>query len=249
MENKTDSISVIEQYVQLKGFKLFTRLYGNKTGNPIVVMEAGYGDDSKSWASIIPEVSRMSQVLVYDRAGLGKSEQSPNPRTSEEMVNELHEMLAKLSLEPPYILVGHSFGGVNMRLYAVEFPSETAGMVLIDSTPEEYRERFLPNMPEDFQEAYNKQFVHEGTYDEFMESLMQLKYSSRYLKDIPLIVLSAGKKDHYSMEAQLLWHEMQKEIAGLSIQGEFIIAADSAHYIQKDEPMVVIEAIAKLLGN
>ncbi|MRX57079.1 alpha/beta fold hydrolase, partial [Bacillus idriensis] len=103
----------------------------------------------------------------------------------------------KLNIIPPYILVGHSFGGVNARLFASEYPENVCGLVLVDSTPEDYRERFLPTMSEAFQEAYNKQFVHEGNYEEFMQSLNQLKEDQKKL-NIPLIVLSAGKKNHYS---------------------------------------------------
>ena len=123
------------------------------------------------------------------------------------MVKELKELLSEAKIKPPYILVGHSFGGVNMRMFATEYPNEVCGLVLIDSTPEDYKERFLPTMSQDFQQAYNKQFVYEGNYDEFMESLKQLK-DTRQKLNVPFIVLSAGKKAHYSMESQKLWNEM-----------------------------------------
>lgn len=158
-------------------------------------------------------------MLVYDRAGLGKSERSPNPRTSIEMVKELRELLKEINIQPPYILVGHSFGGVNTRIYTTEYPNEVCGLVLVDSTPEDYRERFLPTMSKEFQEAYNHQFIFEGTYNEFMESLQQLKKTTRKT-DVPLIVLSAGQKTHYSKDSQELWNDMQKEILGISSKSE-----------------------------
>ena len=89
--------------------------------------------------------------------------------------------------------MGHSFGGVNVRLYASLYPSEVAGLILVDSTPEDYRERFLPIMPSDFQEAYNKQFIYEGTYDQFMKSLEEVRLHRKTFIDTNVIILSAGK--------------------------------------------------------
>lgn len=235
-----------EMFIQINECKLYAKLVGESIGKPTVIMDAGYGDFSKAWNKIIGDISRLSNVLIYDRAGLGKSETSSNPRTSREMVTELKELLIEAKINPPYILVGHSFGGVNMRMFATEYQNEVCGLVLVDSTPEDYRERFLPTMSQDFQQAYNKQFVYEGNYDEFMESLKQLK-ETRLKLNIPLIVLSAGKKAHYSKESQELWNEMQREILEISSKGELVIAENSAHYIQNDEPEVVVSAIKKLI--
>lgn len=211
-------------------------------------MDAGYGDFSKAWDSVIGDISKLSSVLIYDRAGLGKSERSSNPRTSREMVKELKELLVKVKIEPPYILVGHSFGGVNMRMFATEYQNEVCGLVLVDSTPEDYRERFFPTMSKEFQIAYNKQFIYEGNYNEFMESLEQLKETKIKL-NVPVIVLSAGKKDHYSKESQELWNEMQSEILEISADGELVIAKNSTHYIQNDESKEVVSAIKKLIDK
>ncbi len=237
-----------EMFVQISECKLYAKLLGENNGKPTIVMDAGYGDYSKAWDSIIGDISTFSNVLIFDRAGLGKSETSSNPRTSCQMVKELKELLIEAKIKPPYILVGHSFGGVNMRMFATEFQNEVFGLVLVDSTPEDYRERFLPTMSQDFQQAYKKQFVYEGNYEEFMESLKQLKETKQKL-NVPLIVLSAGKKDHYSKESQQLWNEMQREILQISSDGELVIAANSAHYIQNDEPEVVVSAITKLLDS
>ncbi|MGD6831138.1 alpha/beta fold hydrolase [Sutcliffiella halmapala] len=240
-----------ETFVQVGESSLYTKLYGERTNNPTVIMDAGYGDYSKAWEPIIPDISKATQVLVYDRAGLGKSAKSTkstNPRTSIHMVGELKELLTKLDIKPPYILVGHSFGGVNVRIFAEHFPEDVAGMVLVDTTPEEYRERFLPTMSEEFQAAYNQQFTHEGNYDEFMKSLNQLKGCNRKL-EVPVMVLAAGKKAHYSKESQELWNAMQRELVDISTNGELVMAENSAHYIQNDAPDVVIRAIKRLLDG
>ncbi|USK45068.1 alpha/beta fold hydrolase [Cytobacillus oceanisediminis] len=193
-----------EMFIHISKCKLYAKLVGENKGKPTVIMDAGYGDFSKAWNSVLKEISMLSSVLIYDRAGLGRSEPSSNPRTSREMVKELKELLSEAKIKPPNILAGHSFGGVNMRMFATEYPNEVSGLVLIDSSPEDNRERFLPTMSQDFQQVYNKQFVYEGNYDEFMESLKQLKDTKQKL-NVPLIVLSAGKKAHYSMGSQKLF--------------------------------------------
>lgn len=237
-----------EMFIQTKDCKLHARLVGRKTDKPTIIMEAGYGDSSSTWDSIIKELSAISQVLIYDRAGLGKSEASPNLRTSFNMVLELRELLSEMNLEPPYLLVGHSFGGGNMRIFTSEFQSEVCGLVLVDSTPEDYRERFLPTMSASFQDTYKKQFVHESNYNEFMESLLELKETRVHL-ELPVIVLCAGKKAHYSGESQELWNIMQGEIAKISANAELIIAERSAHYIQNDEPNLIISVVKKLIDD
>lgn len=235
-----------EMFVQVSGCKLYAKLLGENAGIPTVIMDAGYGDCSKTWDSIIGEISTFANVFVYDRAGLGKSEPSSNPRTSKEMVKELKELLVKANITPPYIVVGHSFGGVTMRMFASEYRNDVCGLVLVDSTPGDYRERFLPTMSQEFQQAYNNQFVAEGNYDEFMESLKQVK-EARCSLHVPLIVVSAGKKTHYSKVSQKLWNEMQAEILDISTDAELEIAENSGHYIQNDEPEIIIRAIKKLV--
>ncbi|PGT80944.1 MULTISPECIES: alpha/beta fold hydrolase [Bacillaceae] len=238
-----------EMFVQVSDCKLYAKLLSETTGKPTIIMDAGYGDFSKAWDSVIGDISKLSSVLIYDRAGLGKSERSLNPRTSRDMVKELKQLLVKAKIEPPYILVGHSFGGVNnMRIFATEYQNDVCGLVLIDSTPEDYRKRFLPMMSKEFQRAYNKQFIYEGNYDEFMESLEHLK-DTKIKLNVPVIVLSAGKKDHYSNESQELWNEMQREILEISADGELVIAKNSTHYIQNVEPEEVVSAIKKLIDK
>ncbi len=87
------------------------------------------------------------------------------------MIKELRSCLEKLQLKPPYIFIGHSFGGINARLFTTFYPENMMGVVLVDSTPENYKEAFWLIMSPEFLEAYYKQFVHESSYEEFMFSL------------------------------------------------------------------------------
>ncbi|WP_376778147.1 alpha/beta fold hydrolase [Exiguobacterium mexicanum] len=139
-----------------------------------------------------------------------------------------------------------SIGGVNLQLFTAEYEADVSGLVLVDVTPKDYRERLLPTMSPDFQQAYQQQFVREGNYGEFVESLQQLQETNVALR-LPVIVIAAGKKDHYSPESQRLWNDMQKEITHISSDSKFILAEASAHYIHRDEPEVVVEAIRRLV--
>ncbi|MEG4326374.1 alpha/beta hydrolase [Microcoleus sp. herbarium5] len=118
------------------GFRLHLNCVGQ--GTPTVIMDAGGGASSITWGLVPSEIAKFTRVCTYDRAGLGWSDPNPRtPRTSQQSVDELHALLAKAEIEPPYILVGHSLGGGNMRLYASQHPEEVVGLVLVDSVHED----------------------------------------------------------------------------------------------------------------
>jgi pimeloyl-ACP methyl ester carboxylesterase len=98
-----------------------------------VVMDSGLGGGLLDWQTVQPKVAPFARVCSYDRSGIGWSESGPTPRTSQRIVRELHSLLSDAGEEGPYVLVGHSFGGANLQLYASEYPEEVAGMVLVDS--------------------------------------------------------------------------------------------------------------------
>ena len=119
--------------VDLNGYQMYMRTFGKST--PVVIFDSGSGDDSTVWNAILPQISQFSRVVVYDRAGLGKSDPRPgnNAISSQDSVDALKLMLKKENIKPPYILVGHSRGGLNMQLFSQKYPNEIAAVVLIDS--------------------------------------------------------------------------------------------------------------------
>jgi pimeloyl-ACP methyl ester carboxylesterase len=131
--------------VDVGGYRLHIHCSGPEgaKGVPTVVMDAGVGECSIGWSIVQPEIARFVRVCSYDRAGLGWSDSAPTARTSQQIVNDLHALLANTRIEPPYVMVGHSFGGLNVRLYASQFPEEVVGMVLVDSSHEDYSIRHL----------------------------------------------------------------------------------------------------------
>ena len=113
-------------------------LHRRGTGQPVVVLESGIAASSLSWTLVQSKVAEFTQVCSYDRAGLGWSTRCTQPRTVEQMVEELHLLLSRAQAPPPYVLAGHSFGGLLIRAYAHFHPSEVSGLVFVDPVSLEY---------------------------------------------------------------------------------------------------------------
>lgn len=110
---------------------------GADKSGPTVVLEAGMGCSCLDWCKVQPEVATFARVVSYDRAGSGWSDAGPEPRTSKQIATELHTLLTRAGIPGPYILVAHSFGGLNIRLFADMYPQEVAGMVFVDTSHED----------------------------------------------------------------------------------------------------------------
>lgn len=116
--------------VDIGGYRLHIHCSGS--GTPTVVIEAGWGDSSGSWGWVQPEVAKTTRVCTYDRAGMGWSETSSQPRTARVFAKELHALLIKAKEPGPYILVGHSLGAYTVRVFAHDYSKEVVGLVFID---------------------------------------------------------------------------------------------------------------------
>jgi len=125
-------------------------------GSPTVILDTGLGVPAVGWKFVQPEVGKFARVCSYDRAGYGWSTAGPLPRTSGEIAKELHALLAASGEKGPYVLVAHSFGGFNVRLFTKEYPELVAGLVLVDTSHEDQESR-MPGSLETFMKNQSKQ--------------------------------------------------------------------------------------------
>jgi thioesterase domain-containing protein len=140
--------------IDVGGYRLEARVKG--TGNPAVVFETGFTGGILLYRKLQDRIAEHTQTLVYERAGLGRSDPGPQPRTAEQMARDLHSLLAALDIRPPVVLVGHSAGGLFMRVFAHDYPAEVAAMVFIDPATEASYERMRQSSPKDWQNMETK---------------------------------------------------------------------------------------------
>jgi len=125
--------------VEVNGYKMHFYCVGD--GSPIVILESGLGDSWLSWYKVQPAVAKFTRVCSYDRAGLGWSDVQPGPPDSRNIALHLHGLLNNAGVKPPYVLVGHSIGGIHLRVYQNMYPSDVVGMVFVDSSHPDAKKR------------------------------------------------------------------------------------------------------------
>jgi pimeloyl-ACP methyl ester carboxylesterase len=123
------------ELVDIGGRKL--HLWCSGKGSPTVIVESGASGFSIDWALVQPEVAKFTRICTYDRAGFAWSDQGPAINTVAQTMDDLHLLLRIAKVAPPYVLVGHSIGGLYVRAYQRRYPEEVAGLVLVDATPED----------------------------------------------------------------------------------------------------------------
>src|SRR5215211_8679251 len=153
------------EMVGVGGYSLHINCVGQ--GSPTVVLDSGWGDFSAQWVRVQQEVSGTTRVCAYDRAGMGWSEMGPDPRDARQITGELHTLLSKAGIEGPYVLVGHSLGGISILTYAHRYPDEAAGVTLVDSSIDTYQFSHRPeaqdsNEPQKQTSAVGSQLVRLG---------------------------------------------------------------------------------------
>lgn len=221
-------------------------------------MDAGFGENGTPWERVQPALAKLTRACVYDRAGLGySSPPAAKPHSNQQMARELHTLLERARIESPYVLVGHSMGGINIRLFAREHPAEVSGMVLVDSAQDPLRTRALLSEAEMAEFRAGMLKVGEGIdADTLIAGAAEVRASGLSLGDKPLVVLTRGKEDARPGDspertAAMLraWQEVQAELPRLSTNAVQVVAADSHHFIQWDAPKLVIAAIVEVVTS
>ncbi len=261
----------MDKLVSIGTHRLHIRCTGK--GSPTVVIDTGVGDTMERWQAFQTQASEITRVCTYDRAGYGSSEPGPLPRTSQRAADELQQLLKKAHVEGPYVLVGHSLGGLNMQVFADRYPDLVAGLILLDPAPlpfisgQAFPElyRMLEQQTAELQstveamrlstdaEAQAKVNYLEAVASENAELISESASQVAAIEsfgDIPLIVIGSGKPNPaFGAEAkafQQFWIEQNLKLAIKSTKGKFGLVPESGHYLHEDAPEVVLDAIRKI---
>jgi len=221
-------------------------------GAPTVLIEAGGATSFETlyswertlnfrppWLIVIAGIEKVTRVCVYDRAGLGRSDKAPLPRTSADVVTDLHALLLNERIVVPIVCVGHSFGGSNCRIFASRHPVLVAGMVLIDTSDADAR--VVPDL------TNSAEWID-------LKANAKLLRKARGIGDKPLIVLTASPTSTDPMippeqqqESNRVHQELQRELLDLSTNSRQVIATRAGHNIQREEPQLVIDAVLEVV--
>jgi pimeloyl-ACP methyl ester carboxylesterase len=232
-----------------------------------VVFESGTGADHYYWKSVLAEVSKHTLACAYDRAGLVRSDPAKTlPRTTQDMVDDLHAILTNASIQGPYVLVGHSMGAYIIRLFTSQYPQDVVGLVFIDS--------YTPGLTESYCAALPTESTDEDTsfkgaradcqvslapvtdwtqVDEGFDDITsqnQVSSTGPY-GDLPLVVLAAqysvsGSTGKAGELHDKMWEQAQRGLADLSTQGQYIVV-QNAYHVNILEKQAVWDAIIAMV--
>ncbi|WP_017416344.1 alpha/beta fold hydrolase [Clostridium tunisiense] len=247
---KLQTLAPVNGKVDIGGYGLNVKVEGK--GTPTVIFESGLGGGIGVWTNVQPEISKITRTFSYDRAGLGESDKSTLERTSSNQVRELHELLQKTKVKGPYIIVAHSIGGFNARLFADSYPEEVAGIIFVDAAHEEMFSLYKLLAPKEYENTRGEFVNPEGTFDDLLNSAAEVRKARRSdgLRNIPITVLSAENTD-LNVPGTILvgWAQLQRDIATLSDNSKQITVKGSGHMIQDDNPQAIIDEIKYMINN
>ena len=226
-------------------------------------IERSFGRSSPiGWTKVFQEVQKTTRIIMHDRAGLGSSDPAPGPRTSVEMVQDLRAVLAAAQVPPPYVLVGHSIGGFNVRLFAGRYLDEVAGMVLVDSSHPDQIQNFASVLPpETTDETNSLNLLRRGPDIALSTEAIDFRACAEQVRGIrtiglkPLVIVSQSPQalgppnipPAVWEKMRITWSRMQTDLLELSGLATQVVAIHSGHQIQVEEPALVVGAILDVL--
>ena len=234
--------------VEVGPHKMFLNCTGNARG-ATVILEAGHGDPSEVWSAVQKQVEQFAHVCSYDRLGLGKSDKVTVAHTADEIVDDLYQLLQAAHVSPPYVMVGHSIGGIYVRKYAAIYPTEVIGLVLVDSAHEEQFYRVSQISPEWAKRIRDRFPADEQRAQGFLPQNERLAWHFNG----PLIVIERGQlpasaaSDPMAKQSEAVFQLLEKDLASRSKYGQLRVAEMSGHYIQRDQPALVTQAIRDVI--
>lgn len=238
-----------------------------KPGQPVVVLEAGGGATLDTWKPVFADIARLAPAVAYDRRGHGKSDIDTEPQTLKRVVETLHALLKELGAGPPYVLVGHSWGGLLVRGFSDMYAAETAGLVYLDVPDfERTREQFAAVLPPaDRKEALGPPQLPEiprdtppglrAAFDGMLDEMRSEYRSARAFKQppgIPVAVVVTTRADRMKGNGGAIVRlqiKLQSEWALGNPNSLFVLAGHTGHQVQRDDPALVARLVDHVLRH
>jgi pimeloyl-ACP methyl ester carboxylesterase len=255
------TIKGIERMVDVGGRRLHCFVYGS--GGPTVVLVSGFQAPQEYWNPVVPGIAEITTVVTYDRAGYGKSERGDPPVHGRRSADDLHVLLGKLGVPKPYLLVGHSYGGRIVRLFASAYPADTAGLILEEAGHEDLPDAQLAALTGKDRETlaamiapYRTRVPDPRTETDYMPVTVEQLRESGPLPRVPLVVITAASRGSglppvFSPENQAKLTEvamaMQKKLAALIPGGEQVLVEGAGHNVHLDRPEAVLAPIRAMI--
>jgi pimeloyl-ACP methyl ester carboxylesterase len=245
-----------DRMVTVSGSAVRIRCAGTREANqPLVVLEAGAGQGVNNWQAVQTSVAAFARVCSYDRPGSGDSQPYPAGFRAVDHASLVRAILQAAGEPPPYVLVGHSLGGIVTSLYAMAFPADIKGMVLVDSSHEDQERRMLPitgpppprKIPATAPPGVPPPPPPGLRFEDFAAELRKTPFRG----DVPLVVLTATRpplsKDPVEIALQPLWLELHRDLASRSPRSAHVLLPNSGHLVPRDDPQAIADAIRKVL--
>lgn len=252
-------------------------LQDRRPGTPVIVFEAGASNSLEVWRGVLPQIASIAPVVAYDRAGLGRSEWDDTTPTPRHVTDRLRRVLRQIGADPPYVLVGFSWGGMLARYFAGYYPTDIVGLVFVDPSPmvtESLADNLAP-----FEaigagragfDAYWSSFTSllanapqaVRAENQVLRGLLEMNLAERDLRQIPavpMVVIVAAKyfavplKVSFDLQA-LFQADLRYRLRVLnewvlaSPHGTLVMANNTTHTVPREDPGLIVSAVQRVLG-
>ena len=225
--------------------------YSRPGTGPTIIFQSGLGDGKNVWAGVVEQLPHSIPVLAYDRPGYGDSKRTSTARDPCSIAEELHQLTRQTGVSPPFVLVGHSMGGLYQYCYALRYPNEVAGLILIDPTHPDHLKEMKKQAPAQASLLNVLRYslftpVMRQEFDDQAASNDDLHKSESLAK--PIRFLFSGKfrpEERGAFETMV--RQLRRQWLSFSIDSEVTEIKDSGHYVQKEAPDMVVTAINQIL--
>jgi len=239
---------LVDERVDIGVATLHIRCLGK--GSPTVMLDSGPGDMWIVWQRVMLDVAKFTRVCAYDRAGLGESLRGPKPRTSQQMANELAALLDKGKIQGPYVLVSHATSNWIDRLYTAQHHEQVAALVFVSPFHEDMISgtlAILTPYPTDLARA-RREIANQGegqSVDDWLTSADQVRAAGN-LGNLPLVLLARSaftSTEPHGAQIDAMLAKQEQQLLALSTNSTRLVAEKSGHFIQRDQPQTVVDAI------